>query len=166
MIIVLIHQSIEVNPGTQHTLIPDQLLSLQISVCYSIYYQALDKISQINIFKGFWRINEKTTLKGFKWQLSPIYANSSDAYLSNVNTWSTGLQSLLFFFLTLHYNMDGNAYVKKQVVQLPMIRPRWAYCIKIFLTEIDCESFNRLLFPVVLLFEWVGTDRRFVSKVN
>lgn len=62
--------------------------------------------------------------------------------------------------------MDGNAYVKKQVVQLPMIRPRWAYCIKIFLTEIDCESFNRLLFPVVLLFEWVGTDRRFVSKVK
>lgn len=62
--------------------------------------------------------------------------------------------------------MDGNAYVKKQVVQLPMIRPRWAYCIKIFLTEIDCESFNRLLFPVVLLFEWVGTDRRFVSEVN
>lgn len=62
--------------------------------------------------------------------------------------------------------MDGNAYVKKQVVQLPMIRPRWAYCIKICLTEIDCESFNRLLFPVVLLFEWVGTDRRFVSKVK
>lgn len=62
--------------------------------------------------------------------------------------------------------MDGNAYVKKQVVQLPMIRPRWAYCIKIFLTEIDCESFNRLLFPVVLLFEWVGTDRRFVSEVK
>lgn len=62
--------------------------------------------------------------------------------------------------------MDGNAYVKKQVVQLPMIKPRWAYCIKIFLTEIDCESFNRLLFPVVLLFEWVGTDRRFVSKVK
>lgn len=47
-----------------------------------------------------------------------------------------------------------------------MIRPRWAYCIKIFLTEIDCESFNRLLFPVVLLFEWVGTARRFVSKVK
>lgn len=62
--------------------------------------------------------------------------------------------------------MDGTAYVKKQVVQLPMIRPRWAYCIKICLTEIDCESFNRLLFPVVLLFEWVGTDRRFVSKVK
>lgn len=62
--------------------------------------------------------------------------------------------------------MDGNAYVKKQVVQLPMIKPRWAYCIKNFLTEIDCESFNRLLFPVVLLFEWVGTDRRFVSKVK
>lgn len=66
--------------------------------------------------------------------------------------------------------MDGNAYVKKQVVQLPMIRPRWAYCIKICLTEIDCESFNRLLFPVVLLFEWVGTDvgtaRRFVSEVK
>lgn len=47
-----------------------------------------------------------------------------------------------------------------------MIRPRWAYCIKIFLTEIDCESFNRLLLPVVLLFEWVGTDRRFVSEVK
>lgn len=47
-----------------------------------------------------------------------------------------------------------------------MIRPRWAYCIKLFLTEIDCESFNRLLFPVVLLFEWVGTARRFVSKVK
>lgn len=47
-----------------------------------------------------------------------------------------------------------------------MIKPRWAYCIKIFLTEIDCESFNRLLFPVVLLFEWVGTDLRFVSKVK
>lgn len=62
--------------------------------------------------------------------------------------------------------MDGNAYVKKQVVQLPLIRPRWAYCIKICLTEIDCESFNRLLFPVVLLFEWVGTDRRFVSEVK
>lgn len=62
--------------------------------------------------------------------------------------------------------MDGNAYVKKQVVQLPMIKPRWAYCIKNFLTEIDCESFNRLLFPVVLLFEWVGTARRFVSKVK
>lgn len=62
--------------------------------------------------------------------------------------------------------MDGNAYVKKQVVQLPLIRPRWAYCIKICLTEIDCESFNRLLFPVVLLFEWVGTARRFVSKVK
>lgn len=62
--------------------------------------------------------------------------------------------------------MDGNAYVKKQVVQLPMIRPRWAYCIKNFLTEIDCESFNRLLFPVVLLFEWVGTARRFVSEVK
>lgn len=62
--------------------------------------------------------------------------------------------------------MDGNAYVKKQVVQLPMIKPRWAYCIKKFLTEIDCESFNRLLFPVVLLFEWVGTARRFVSKVE
>lgn len=62
--------------------------------------------------------------------------------------------------------MDGNAYVKKQVVQLPMIKPRWAYCIKIFLTEIDCESFNRLLFPVVLLFEWVGTDWRFVSEVK
>lgn len=62
--------------------------------------------------------------------------------------------------------MDGNAYVKKQVVQLPMIKPRWAYCIKFFLTEIDCESFNRLLFPVVLLFEWVGTARRFVSKVK
>lgn len=62
--------------------------------------------------------------------------------------------------------MDGNAYVKKQVVQLPMIRPRWAYCIKICLTEIDCERFNRLLFPVVLLFEWVGTDRRFVSEVK
>lgn len=62
--------------------------------------------------------------------------------------------------------MDGNAYVKKQVVQLPMIRPRWAYCIKNFLTEIDCESFNRLLFPVDLLFEWVGTARRFVSKVK
>lgn len=62
--------------------------------------------------------------------------------------------------------MDGNAYVKKQVVQLPLIRPRWAYCINIFLTEIDCESFNRLLFPVVLLFEWVGTDRRFVSEVK
>lgn len=62
--------------------------------------------------------------------------------------------------------MDGNAYVKKQVVQLLMIKPRWAYCIKIRLTEIDCESFNRLLFPVVLLFEWVGTDRRFVSKVK
>lgn len=62
--------------------------------------------------------------------------------------------------------MDGNAYVKKQVVQLPMIKPRWAYCIKNFLTEIDCESFNRLLFPVVLLFEWVGTDRRFVSEVK
>lgn len=62
--------------------------------------------------------------------------------------------------------MDGNAYVKKQVVQLLMIKPRWAYCIKIFLTEIDCESFNRLLFPVVLLFEWVGTDRRFVSEVK
>lgn len=62
--------------------------------------------------------------------------------------------------------MDGNAYVKKQVVQLPMIKPRWAYCIKNFLTEIDCESFNRLLFPVVLLFEWVGTDRRFVSEMK
>lgn len=62
--------------------------------------------------------------------------------------------------------MDGNAYVKKQVVQLPMIRPRWAYCIKIFLTEIDCASFNRLLFPVVLLFEWVGTARRFVSEMK
>lgn len=62
--------------------------------------------------------------------------------------------------------MDGNAYVKKQVVQLPMIKPRWTYCIKIFLTEIDCESFNRLLLPVVLLFEWVGTDRRFVSEVK
>lgn len=62
--------------------------------------------------------------------------------------------------------MDGNAYVKKQVVQLPMIKPRWAYCIKNFLTEIDCESFNRLLFPVVLLFEWVGTDLRFVSEVK
>lgn len=47
-----------------------------------------------------------------------------------------------------------------------MIRPRWAYCIKICLTEIDCESFNRLLFPVVLLFEWVGTARRFVSEVK
>lgn len=62
--------------------------------------------------------------------------------------------------------MDGNAYVKKQVVQLPMIKPRWAYCIKNFLTEIDCESFDRLLLPVVLLFEWVGTARRFVSEVN
>lgn len=34
------------------------------------------------------------------------------------------------------------------------------------MTEIDCESFNRLLFPVVLLFEWVGTARRFVSEVK
>lgn len=47
-----------------------------------------------------------------------------------------------------------------------MIRFRWVYCIKIFLIEIDCESFNRLLFFVVLLFEWVGIDRRFVSKVK
>lgn len=84
-------------------------------------------------FQGFWKINEKTTLKGFKWQLvSLIYTNSSDAYLSNVNTWKTGLllcESMLFFFLTLHYNLNGNAYVKEQVVQLQITRPRWAYCI-------------------------------------
>lgn len=51
-----------------------------------------------------------------------------------------------------------------------MIRFRWVYCINIFLIEIDCESFNRLLFFVVLLFEWVGIDvgivRRFVSEVK
>lgn len=47
-----------------------------------------------------------------------------------------------------------------------MIKFRWVYCINIFLIEIDCESFNRLLFFVVLLFEWVGIDRRFVSEVK
>lgn len=47
-----------------------------------------------------------------------------------------------------------------------MIKFRWVYCIKKFLIEIDCESFNRLLFFVVLLFEWVGIDLRFVSEVK